>query len=475
MRQLIARLRARLWVKLALFGVLGVAATHTLHLVIGRDLASRAVLQEQVARGQDVARLVARQVTDAMLVEDAVSLQEAVENAARSQNVAWCFIERDGRVFASTFTDGTPAGLVGVRPKGQAPGPLILRVGNRRYLDVGAPLLGGAAGVVRVGLDLEPLAKTRHDLGVYLGLVALATIAVGVLAALLVGRKVTRPAQALLSAAAGFDPAVGAEPVPVRGSDEFAELTVRFNEMMARLHAAHAEYQASVRKAASSERLVALGSLVAGVAHEVNNPLAGLKNVQAAFRKGELSPERHQEYVELMGDALGRIEAIVGRLLEFGRPRPLALAPLRPQDLVREISRLAGAAARQRGVTLAELDEVVGAGRVMGDRLQLGQALLNLVLNALHVTPRGGAVRLRCRERPGWLGVAVEDDGPGIPPELRDRVLDPFFTTKPEGEGTGLGLSVTRAIVDAHHGELEFAFPAAGGTTVTLWLRAGAP
>jgi two-component system NtrC family sensor kinase len=71
------------------------------------------------------------------------------------------------------------------------------------------------------------------------------------------------------------------------------------------------------------------------------------------------------------------------------------------------------------------------------------------------------------------VGVAVEDRGPGIPAEMRDRILDPFFSTKPEGEGTGLGLSVTRTIIDAHGGELTFEFPDAGGTVATVWLREG--
>jgi signal transduction histidine kinase len=93
------------------------------------------------------------------------------------------------------------------------------------------------------------------------------------------------------------------------------------------------------------------------------------------------------------------------------------------------------------------------------------------VLNGLFVTPKGGQLRMRLRRRPGWCGIAVEDDGPGIPVELRDRVLDPFFSTKPEGEGTGLGLTVTRSIVDAHDGELTFEFPPSGGTVVTVWLR----
>jgi signal transduction histidine kinase len=461
----------RLWVKLALFGVLGVAATHTLHLAVGRELATNALSKEQLARARDLGRLVAAQTTDSVLLEDQVALQQAVDRCATDPSVTWCFVERDGRVLASTFHEGTPSALVTLRrgPPAQT-GPIIVRAAGRRYLDITAPILDGAGGAVRVGLDLAPIAQTREALGLYLGLVALVTIAVGVLAALLVGRGIARPVKELLEAADHFVPSQPGPLVPVHGNDEFAELTERFNEMMTRLRAAHEAHEASVRKAASSERLVALGSLVAGVAHEVNNPLAGLKNVQAALRKGALSPERQSEYIELMGEALARIESIVGRLLEFGRPRPLALKPHTPRELVDDVLRLLGPAARQRGVSLVRAGDVTASEPVHADRVQLGQALTNLVLNALYVTPKGGAVRLRAVARPGWRGIAVEDDGPGIPPELRERVLDPFFSTKPEGEGTGLGLSVTRTIVDAHRGELAFDFPSSGGTVATIWL-----
>jgi len=470
--KLSSRPRFVLWAKLATFGVLGVAATHTVHLFLGRDVASAAVVEAQTARGLDVARLVARQAAGAVLVEDLVSLQALVDDVASGTRVAWCFVEHDGRVLASSFPGGTPLGLIALRhgPEGKRD-PVVVNNDGQQYLDVAAPILGGSAGSVRVGLDLRDVREALNDLGALLGLVAALTMAVGVLAALVVGRSIARPVNALLEAADTFDPSVSSEPVPVRGTDEFAELTTHFNLAMRRLRAAHDEHQLSLRKAASSERLVALGSLVAGVAHEVNNPLAGLKNIYVALRRGDLPKEQTREYVELMGESLGRIEAIVSRLLEFGRPRPLSLREARPAELAHDVARLVGPQVRQHHVSLVELDDGVGDLEVRADRLQVGQALLNLVLNGLFVTPKGGQLRMRLRRRPGWCGIAVEDDGPGIPVELRDRVLDPFFSTKPEGEGTGLGLTVTRSIVDAHDGELTFEFPPSGGTVVTVWLR----
>lgn len=97
--------------------------------------------------------------------------------------------------------------------------------------------------------------------------------------------------------------------------------------------------------------------------------------------------------------------------------------------------------------------------------------MLNLLINAAYVTPSGGQIRLCARERAEHLGLAVEDDGPGIPEDLRARIAEPFFSTKPAGEGTGLGLSITRSIAEAHGGELTFEFPERGGTVATLWLR----
>jgi signal transduction histidine kinase len=279
-----------------------------------------------------------------------------------------------------------------------------------------------------------------------------------------------RPVGELLAAADRLDPRDEVRHLAVRGSDEFGELSERFNSMVDRLKAAHVEHQASIRKSAESQRLAALGSLMAGVAHEVNNPLAGLKNCVTALRRKQLSPEAEVEYLELMSSSVDRIENIVRRLLDFGRPQPLHLRPEPVERLTREAAALVAPLMKAHRVELDLTAEENGRTSVLADRHQVAQALLNLLLNALYVTPQGGRVRLRVRDRDGLRGIAVEDEGPGIPAELRERVLDPFFSTKPEGEGTGLGLSVTRAIVEAHGGELTLEFPGRG-TVATVWLR----
>lgn len=464
-----SRPRFPLWTKLALFAALGVLVTHSISLALGARVATRSLAREQELLGRRIAKLVAAEGAEAALVNDLVTLQEVVTSAASGTDIGYCFIVRDGRVTASSFADATPEALVSLRVNSDSP-PVIVVAGGKRYLDLAEPILDGEPGIVRVGLDMSILQSTRRELGIWLGTLAVLVIVGAIIAALWMGRRVARPVGELLAVADRFDPAGEQLLVEPRGHDEIAVLASRFNLMMTRLRAAHDEQVRMRQKAVATERMAALGSLVAGVAHEVNNPLAGMKSCLHRLRREQLSPETRDEYLELVQEGTDRVEQVMKRLLDFARPRPTMLAEVTLAELVREGTALMPPVLHKRHVTLEEIPDGWGDVPVLADRKQVAQALLNVLLNALYVTPEGGAIRVRLRRRPGLCGISVEDDGPGIPPGIRQRITDPFFSTKAEGEGTGLGLSVTRTIAEAHGGELAFEFPARG-TIVTLWLR----
>ncbi|HEY6101213.1 MAG TPA: ATP-binding protein, partial [Anaeromyxobacter sp.] len=353
--------------------------------------------------------------------------------------------------------------------------PVLVELDGAEVLDVAEPILGGSLGTIRLGLGMKRLQKLRHDLAAHLGELAVGVIVAGIVAAFLTGRAIARPVNEMLAAADRFDPA-GALSGPIvdaRGSDEVAVLGDRFNRMMRRLEAAHAEQERARLKLLETERLAALGSLVAGVAHEVNNPLAGLKNCVRRLERADLPEAKRSEYLALMDEGLTRIEEVVRRLLDFGRPQRTRLEPVRASALAADAVRLLRPVLERRRVSSPVLAD--GEDSVLADRRQVGQAIVNLLLNAFYVTPDGGEIRVRVRCTAARVGIAIEDDGPGIPADIRDRILDPFFSTKPPGEGTGLGLSVTRTIAGAHGGELAFEFPPTGGTVAVLWLAAAGP
>ena len=203
-------------------------------------------------------------------------------------------------------------------------------------------------------------------------------------------------------------------------------------------------------------RLQALGELTAGLAHEIRNPLGSIQG--AAEILGDAIPEDspRRRMVDVQKKELRRLRDLLDRFLSFARPVPVRRDPVDVADLLAHVGDLVDAEARGRGVTL-EVTAVTPGLTIQGDRDQLTQVLVNLTLNALDASPEGGVVTLTtgtCREgRRDCVVLEVLDQGPGIPPDQRETVFNPFVTTKEDG--TGLGLSIASRIVDEHRGVIS--------------------
>jgi PAS domain S-box-containing protein len=212
-----------------------------------------------------------------------------------------------------------------------------------------------------------------------------------------------------------------------------------------------------------SERLSAIGELIAGVAHEINNPL------QTIVGCVELMIEERRESgqirdLELVRQEAGRAGQIVRNLLAFVRRSSPDRASADLNQLVRATARLREHQLFLRNITL-KLELHPSVLPVLVNREEIQQIVLNLVMNAEHaIGDAGGSITVRTDARDNTHTVQVTDDGPGINPELKGRVFEPFFTTKDVGEGTGLGLSLALGIATAHGGNLELCQPEAGHT-----------
>ncbi len=216
------------------------------------------------------------------------------------------------------------------------------------------------------------------------------------------------------------------------------------------------------------QKLEALGTLVGGVAHNLNNVLMAIMGA-ASLREGHATDTKDLEAYTLIGKACKRGRDVVKSLIHFAQPTLAAQVPCDVHALITEVRVLLESTVQNRIQILeANLREPLW---IIGDAGSLNHALMNLCLNSLDAMPNGGTLTFRTSiPEKGWVELSVEDNGEGMAPEVLARVMEPFFTTKEVGKGTGLGLSMTHGVIKAHGGTLEISSVVGEGTTVKLRL-----
>jgi signal transduction histidine kinase len=215
-----------------------------------------------------------------------------------------------------------------------------------------------------------------------------------------------------------------------------------------------------------AERLSALGTLAAGLAHEVRTPVAAIKGALDILSSRAEPDTPEAEFTGVAARELTRLGNLLEEFLAYARPQPPARVPVRLADLARQVQALLAAEAHGRDVKVAVHAE--SPGELTADPGQLTQVLLNLALNAIQASPRGGTVDVVVKDTDYGAEVAVIDQGGHLSPEVAARVFEPFFTTKPKG--TGLGLAIAHRIVTAHDGTIGLAAHTPTGTRATVRL-----
>jgi signal transduction histidine kinase len=238
--------------------------------------------------------------------------------------------------------------------------------------------------------------------------------------------------------------------------------------------AARVEAERALRRTEAALReqtaLAQLGQMAAVVAHEVRNPLAGIRGAMQVMSR-RLPPAGQEQVIirEVVG-GIDSLNDIVQDLLLFARPRPPAVQRVAVEQLLVETVSLLQDDPKLQDIAI-RIDPTSAA--VEADPAQLKLVLRNLILNSVQALEGRGQVQLTTRSATGWTDLLVIDSGPGIAPEHRDHAFEPFFTTK--HRGTGLGLSTARRIIEAHGGTLTLEFPPDGGTIAAMRLRTVPP
>lgn len=345
----------------------------------------------------------------------------------------------------------------------------------QRAIDTNAPELADLVEVARRHAQVlnEEMREESRNTGtamreearrVRLAVLATTAVALAVLALMswMFWRSVVKPVQALRAGVKRISGGDLGHRVAVQSRDEVGELAREFNRMSDELHGMRTGLEQRVeertREFVRAARLAGLGTMAAGIAHEINNPLASIascaEGLERRLAKGAVDGEAQREYLRIIAKEAYRAHEITSRLLDFARAENGARVSFGAEELMRELRVLLEHRLRSRQLEL-DVQIETDLPRLSGNPSEMKQVLLNLIHNAIDASPQGGRVMVRWTHVGAEVRLEVEDQGPGIPAELRERIFDPFFTTKEPGQGTGLGLAIVHRIVTAHSGRIE--------------------
>ena len=373
------------------------------------------------------------------------------------------------------------------------------------YVSAYQPLIdnqGQRVGMLYVGFLEGPFADAKRTaLGLIIALFALAMGLAGVFA-ILWARRVFRPIERMhVTMAAIEQNDVNARVGVVSSRDELGDLAIHFDRLLDRLQAqavslkrwgdsldaqvasrtaalelAVADLKAAQSQLVMNEKLAAIGQLTAGVAHEINNPVAVIQGNLDVLRDilGDTA-EPVQPEIKLIQEQVHRIRLIVAKLLQFARPQDYVgyLEPVAPTQLIQDCLVLVSHLLK-RG-TIAVEQHLDSVRNVLCNRNELQQVLINLMVNAIQAMPEGGVLTLAAEDwdeadMPVGLKLVVSDTGPGLNETERERLFKPFYTAK-KPDGTGLGLWVSLSLVERYGGRITVESPAGRGSRFVVWLR----
>ncbi|MBX3232865.1 MAG: HAMP domain-containing histidine kinase [Labilithrix sp.] len=476
----------RLQLLLALAGVILVAYVPLFFAIAQVTRASALADRDDAARA--LGRAIAAHVAD-VRAYDPSALERVVRSHTGEQGaLAIGVFGPEGDAIASSGEElPAPAPPYGERTA------RAVSAGGVRALDVTLPSGASEVVVVRVGAedDRARTGKLVRGVALYMSVFALALL---VFAYITLTRTIVRPIEQLARAADRVANGARDLDLPSAGAREVVDLGSSVRAMATRLLAEEKALRGKVdeltatskrlgetrEQLAGSERMASVGRLAAGVAHEIGNPIAAIMGMHDLLADDMTDDETRADFLRRMRKETERIHVVVKDLLDYARPEDDGPDSVRSLGAnVAEIVDDALALVRPQKdfKSIAAAIEVPSDLRVALSPQRFTQVLLNLFLNAgaaLAGRPEPRELRVRARSEEGLVTIEVEDNGPGIAPELRARVFDPFVTTKEVGAGTGLGLAVVRGIVEGAKGKIRIDPTYANGARFVLELP-GAP
>lgn len=441
--------------------------------------------KELTKRGEFIGNSLAKYAVRLLLYEDYVTLQEAlIEARDIDATIAYIFVvDQNKELIVHTFGQNFPHELLAANTlrNGVGKNVRLIRPKNSEHnvlCDIAIPLLNGKLGQIRIGVHEDEIRNyVEKTTNTFLIMVALFLVA-GIIGAFVFSYVITQPIKDISEAASKLDfmalkkrsfsqikervklPAHWR--LPWRANDELDLLIDTFQDMITRLENTYAELEAVQSVMIQTEKMASLGTLAAGIAHEINNPIAGLKNCIRRMLKNPENIEQNKKYLELMEDATDKIAKVERGMLAYARKEDLVFTDIDCREVIEKALLLLEFKLQKYNIVL-EKDLGKPVPLIKGSFNQLEQVIVNLLMNSVDALndningnhKNGRKIAIALKEEKRFLLLSISDTGIGIPEQLLEKIFDPFFTTKQAGKGTGLGLAVCYKIIQAHQGRIE--------------------
>lgn len=401
-------------------------------------------------------------------------------------------LEEAGDHYTSITRDAMETGIGTVNFSGSTWGVIWL---GQEEVRISEPLLfqGRTIGGVTLSASLASVYQTvRQSEKVILLYIILDTIILALVGIYLLSRIVVKPIHNILNMAEGYEEGELLPLADETSRNEIAKLSRSLSNMLKRLdenkkelkdhisslEKANKELQQAQNEIIRSEKLASVGRLAAGIAHEIGNPIGIILGYFDLIRSGEISDKEKEDFLDRIESEITRVNRIIGQLLDFSRPSGGTQEETRVHDMIQTTVDMLKPQPTVEGVRI-ELALEASSDTIFADPDQLQQVFLNILMNAADALSEKKLseedeyekiLTIRSQNTDGSIELRFTDNGPGIPEEELTHILDPFYTTKEPGDGTGLGLSVSYRIIEGLGGTISAESAVGKGTTITLNL-----
>jgi signal transduction histidine kinase len=442
----------KVWVKIALVNSLVLIFLALLIALAMRKVVIHAVQSHSLAKEESVALTIADRIANSLLLGDKYITEQSLSDVLKiTTDIEYIFVvDLEGELFASTFKNGYPPGLLNWNPlHGAQQSVQLLETENGYINDIGVSFFRGTSAELHIGIQgsgiEQSLEKIRNIIIILTAIVAM----LGTLISFLFSRLLTQPLQKLMIFAKTLSQGEFGKTIPPSSSDEIGELTEAFNTLSQELKINKEKMKESYRQMCMTEKLTTMARLSAGLAHELRNPLTAIKILcNTVNDPSELTTQD----MSVVLSEISYMDNILARFLNFANSDNLEKHTVKLDVIVKETLKLVQFQLKKQTVTL---DFIPGPEiEIVANQTMLEQAFLNLYLNAIEAMPQGGTLTVHVQVENNMGLVTIRDTGEGIPYEIRDKIYEPFVTSK--SEGTGLGLFIVKSIILMFHGSLDY-------------------